>query len=446
MQSRKTAFLKEFFFLAVPVMLQSLSGNILNICDTMMVGRISEIAISGVTVANKTYFIYTLVIYGASSGISIFMAQYCGSGKIKVCNGIFRFGMLMCVGIGAAFFVFLSAAPSAAVGLYVKAPETIAVSLSYIQVVRFSYIPAAVSAVCAVYLRIMQKAQIPMLTGFASMFMNVFLNYALIYGHLGFPAMGVTGAAIATLLSRCMEMAAVATAFWAVFRKSERGIERLTIETKWFMVQKIIPLICNETIWAVALTMVFRNYCRIHEDAIPAITVADNVFDLVNVAFAGCSTAAGVMMGKILGAGRLEEAGKASGRMIKINLTVTIGSSILVILTAPLIPGIFSLAGNSLLAASGLLRIRALFCWMYGYGETIYYILRAGGDTKAVLMVDGLCVVFGPLLVSTILVTFSGLSLEKVYFLTEASNILKVVIATCLLKQGAWLKNLTEGK
>ena len=79
MQSRKTAFLKEFFFLAVPVMLQSLSGNILNICDTMMVGRISEIAISGVTVANKTYFIYTLVIYGASSGISIFMAQYCGS-------------------------------------------------------------------------------------------------------------------------------------------------------------------------------------------------------------------------------------------------------------------------------------------------------------------------------------------------------------------------------
>lgn len=292
MQSRKTAFLKEFFFLAVPVMLQSLSGNILNICDTMMVGRISEIAISGVTVANKTYFIYTLVIFGASSGISIFMAQYYGSGRIKVCNGIFRFGIWMCAGIGAAFLLFLSAAPSAAVGLYVKTPETIEVSLSYIRVVRFSYIPAAVSAVCAVYLRIMQKAQIPMLTGFASMLLNVLLNYALIYGHLGFPAMGVTGAAIATLLSRCMEMAAVTAAFWTVFRKSERGTERLTRETKWFMVQKIIPLICNETIWAVALTMVFRNYCRINEEYIPAITVVDNVFDLVNVAFAGCSTAA----------------------------------------------------------------------------------------------------------------------------------------------------------
>ena len=110
--------------------------------------------------------------------------------------------------------------------------------------------------------------------------------------------------------------------------------------------------------------MVFRNYCRINEEYIPAITVVDNVFDLVNVAFAGCSTAAGVMMGKILGAGRLQEAGKASSRMIRINLAVTIGSSILVIVTAPLIPGIFSLAGDSLLAASGLLRIRALFCWM----------------------------------------------------------------------------------
>lgn len=446
MQSRRKAFLKEFFFLAIPVMLQSLSGNILNICDTMMVGRISEIAISGVTVANKTYFIYTLVIFGASSGISIFMAQYYGSGRMKICNGIFRFGLLLCVGIGAVFLVLLSTVPWAVVKLYVKNPETIAVSLSYIKIVRFSYIPAAITGVCAVYFRIIQKSYVPMLTGFGSMLMNVLLNYALIYGHLGFPTLGVTGAAIATLVSRCMEMAAVLVVFAVIFSKGERGVEQLTKETKLFIIQKIIPLICNETIWAVALTMVFRNYCRINEEYIPAITVVDNVFDLVNVAFAGCSTAAGVMMGKILGSGKLGEAREDAKKMIKINLAVVITSSLLVILVAPWIPRIFSLTGSSLLAATGLLRIKAAFCWMYGYGETIYYILRAGGDTKAVLMVDGLCVVFGPLLVSGLLVAFSDFSLQMVYCFTEASNILKVVIASYLLKQGAWLKNLTERK
>lgn len=450
MEKDKKTFLIEFFSLAVPIMLQSLSGNILNLCDTLMVSKLSETAISGVTVANKTFFIFHLVLFGASSGVSIFMAQYYGAKDKRSCRLAFGFGVRMCVGIALAFLLFLLSAPEWAFTLYVKNGETIAAGLSYLKIVRFSYVLVALNVMMAVYFRIHQRQRIPMYTGIASVAVNILFNYILIFGKLGAPRLGIRGAAFATLFSRGLETGMLLLIFYRQ-RKGEVGErrgERLGRQMRGNMLKKILPLIVNETVWAAALNMIFKNYCYVNEAYIPAITVVDNIFDMVNVAFIGCSTAAGIVMGKYLGADRLSEAKKISLRLIKIDLSVSVAVSLCVFLVAPYIPTFFALTGELLRVTTLLLRIKVLFTWTQGYGETVYYILRAGGDTREVFLLDGLFMVLGPFLVSTMTSRLTGWPLPYVYFCTEGIYLMKLFVTTWLYKKGKWIKNmaLSTGK
>lgn len=444
MVRNKKPFLIEFFSLAVPIMLQSLSGNILNLCDTLMVSQLSETAISGITVANKTFFIFHLVIFGASSGVSIFMAQYYGAKDEKSCRQAFGFGVRMCLGVAILFLLFLLLAPEQAFILYVKNPETIAAGLSYIRIVRFSYVPVAVNVMMAVYFRITQRQNIPMYSGITSVAVNILFNYILIFGKLGAPRLEIRGAAYGTLLSRIFEMSMLVILFYRCQKREgeKKKRESLSRQIRGNMLKKILPLIVNETVWAAALNMIFKNYCYVNETYIPAITVVDNIFDMMNVAFIGCSMTAGIVMGKYLGANKLSEAKKVSVRLIKIDLFVSVAVSLCVFAVAPYIPLFFALKGELLLVTTLLLRIKVLFSWTQGYGETIYYILRAGGDTRAVFLVDGLFMLMGPFLVSTLASRLTEWPLPYVYFCTEGIYLMKLFVTTYLYKKGKWAKNI----
>ena len=147
-------------------------------------------------------------------------------------------------------------------------------------------------------------------------------------------------------------------------------------------------------------------------------------------------------MGKWLGANKLSEAKKISVRLIKIDLFVSVAVSLCVFLVAPYIPLLFSLTGELLSVTTLLLRIKVLFTWTQGYGETIYYILRAGGDTREVFLVDGLFMLIGPFLVSTLTSRFTGWPLPYVYFCTEGIYLTKLFVTTYLYRNGKWIKNI----
>lgn len=316
--------------------------------------------------------------------------------------------------------------------------------MSYIKIVRFSYVPVAVNVMMAVYFRIHQKQSIPMYTGIFSVAVNILFNYILIFGKLGAPRLEIRGAALATLFSRILEMGMLLILFYRHWKLEggKRKKETISWHMRGIMLRKILPLIVNETVWAAALNMIFKNYCYVNENYIPAITVVDNIFDMVNVAFIGCSTTAGIVMGKWLGANKLSEAKKISVRLIKIDLFVSVAVSLCVFLVAPYIPLLFSLTGELLSVTTLLLRIKVLFTWTQGYGETIYYILRAGGDTREVFLVDGLFMLIGPFLVSTLASHFTGWPLPCVYFCTEGIYLTKLFVTTYLYKKGKWIKNI----
>lgn len=200
----------------------------------------------------------------------------------------------------------------------------------------------------------------------------------MIFGYFGFPSLGVAGAAIATLCSRTIE--AVFLCAISLRKESEFYFLKTYIgfssKEKLRIAQRAIPLVCNEFIWSLGLSFIFMNHCAVDERYIPALTVVDAISSMIYVAFSGCSTVTGVVIGNDLGAGNLKQAKLDAKRMIRIGLSIYIIGCALILCTSPIAPRLFSLQGDSLKMAMQLLMIKACITWTQGYSETIYYTCR----------------------------------------------------------------------
>lgn len=441
-------FVKYVLLLALPVIIQQLLVNLLSIADTIMIGGLGEDAISSVTVANKFFFVFNLAIFGLANGIGIYISQYYGANNKQSYNAVFRFGLWCCALVGVVATVYLLLFPKSVITIFLETPNIVEGALEYLYVVRYSYLPFACVMMIAVAYRIKGEPKIPMVSGFIAFVVNVILNYILIFGYFGFDAMGIKGAAIATAISRYVEL------FFLLYLLSNKKsdlylfvkIKKLHIKEKLIVIKQTVPLVCNEILWSVGLSVIFMNYCYVGESYIPALTVVDNISSLVHVAFAGCATATGIIIGKDLGANHLNEARSDSKKMIKIGLIIYILGSIVIMVGSPFIPLLFSLQETNAHMAMILLIVKAAIMWTQGYAETAYYILRAGGDTTSVLAIDGLFIVFGPLLLSILASRIWNLDLLMMFILVEGVNIVKVFLSTYFYKKEHWIKNLTLAK
>ncbi|TDW16383.1 putative MATE family efflux protein [Breznakia blatticola] len=438
-------FLKRVLYLALPVVIQQLLVNLLSIADTLMIGGISEEAISAVTVANKFFFIFNLAVFGLANGVGIYIAQYFGAKNHNAYHQTFRFGLRACFWVGCISTIYLCIFPESVITFFVSKQSTIQLALEYLEVVRYSYIPFALTMMIAVAYRVIGLPKIPMVSGAIAFVSNVVLNYVLIFGHFGFAPLSVQGAALATMISRFLELGFLVI---LLFQRNAtlhlgKSVGKMQSESKYNIIKNTIPLIFNEIIWSVGLSVVFMNYCYVNEAFIPALTVVDNVSSLVYVAFAGCAAATGAIVGNDLGANEMEQARKDSMRLIKIGLAIYVVGSVLVLALTPVIPKAFSLGTQNTKMAIILLIIKAMVMWTQGYAETCYYILRAGGDTNSVLAIDGLFIVFGPTFLSILTTRVLHLDLIWVFACVEGVNILKVFIATHFYHKENWVKNIT---
>lgn len=428
---------RQYLHLAIPVMAQSLLVTLLGICDTVMISSVSEAAISGVSVANRTFFIFNLTVFGLTNGVGIFLAQYFGAKDKEGFSRIFQFGLLASSFIALVFMLVLWLVPEWTIELFVKNPKVIAYGLDYVRVVRYSFLPVALTMMCGVACKVRGKANIPMLTGGVAFVVNFGLNWLLI------PTMEAQGAALATLAARFAE-----SAFLMVVVLKDLGLST----KRWMpaghemaiIIRKTIPLVINEILWSSSISFVFLNFCFVAEKYIPSFTVLDNVASVVFVVFSGASTAAGVLTGQLLGQGHFEQAKQQSKQMIGIGFVISGSFSLLVFLLAPYIPSWFNLTGDVAAMTTLLLRIRSGISWTQGLAETVYYILRAGGDAKGVLIIDGLFMLLGPMLVSTLGARLFHLNIVWLFFAAEAVYFVKVFLSLSMYKRGKWLNNLVE--
>jgi putative MATE family efflux protein len=441
-------FYRNLFRLAVPMALQSFLMFSLNMIDTLMIGQLGETEIASVALGNQVFFVLLLFFYGITTGTAVFTAQYWGKKDIP---GIRRaMGLCIATAAGGAVLVTLLSflRPAWILAVFSTDPRVIDLGSDYLKIVCLSYILSAVSMSFAMVLRSVEMPKIPLLVTFISLILNTALNYLLIFGKLGFPAMGVRGAALATAISRAVEFAVLLA---VVYRMKTPLAGRMkdfvdisaAFARRYFRIT--IPVVLNEVGWALGFTMYKIVFARMGTDVIAAVNIAENVTNLLLVVFHGTSNACAVMIGNLLGAGEEKKAYNYAVRFSLLGPFLGVAVGLVLVVVSGWVPLLFRVDQSVRDITRTILILHALFTPFDVFNwQLIVGILRSGGDTRfSMLMEIGTMWGYG-----VPLAFIAGLLLHEpaavVFFLVRSEEIVKFAVGIFRLLSKKWICNLTD--
>jgi putative MATE family efflux protein len=440
------AFLKKAALIAIPIALQGLLNNVLNFVDTLMISRLDTTTVAAVGIANKIFFVVSLLLFGICSGSCILTSQYWGMRDIKNIKRVV--GLSMLLGVTSAFLFTLVSflKPQFVMSIFTNSEPTIIIGAKYLKIVCISYVITAVTQIFMSSLRSVNQVKLPVLISLIAIVTNVILNYVLIFGKFGFPELGVEGAAIATVIARIVEVAAMILLVY--YKKSPVSIN---VSHLFFYDKDLYsiyfktasPVIMNEFMWGLGITMYSLAYGRMGDNAMAAITITQNIEQILQVVFMGISNATAVILGNELGAGKLKEAELHAKFIIVLQALVTVVIIALgIVFMNPMI-AVFRM--EPVVSASirkCLLVFLAYLFFKVFNTVNIVGILRSGGDTKAALFLD----VTGVWLIGIPMAFLGGLVLhlpiEAVYAMVLSEEIYKMVLGIPRYRKKKWLKNI----
>lgn len=434
--------------IALPIITQNFISSLLNMIDVTMLGQLGEVSIAAVGLANQVFFLLSLMLFGANSGMGVFTAQLWGKKDVPSIHKVLGIGLLIGLAGSLIFTVLALALPALVLRIFTTDPAVIASGVSYLRIVGWSYMVTAVTFAFSAVLRSTGQVRVPMVVSIAALSLKTLLNYGLILGHFGLPALGVQGAAIATVIARVVEMTALLVIIYtrkltAAARPSELlGFSREFLNT---VLKVSLPVLINETLWSLGVTIYNVVYGRIGTDAIAAVNIAASIENLAFVIFMGLSDATGIMVGNRIGANEEEEA-FAYGRQTLI--ISTIGAwliGVVILIGRDFILGFYNLTPESRLLARNILMVMGFALWVKVSNMTIIVgILRAGGDTRFSLFLDTGTV----WLVGVPLAVLGGLVLHLpvyiVYLMVIGDEACKYVIGLWRFSSKRWINNVAE--
>ena len=445
MMKKKRSFVIGALLLALPNILQNLVTNLAALVDNLMVGGLQEHAISGVTITNQVVFIVTIVFFGIGGTAGIFIPQYKGIGNEKKMTEFFKVSLLLSMIVGVVFFLITIFAPELVLSFFATNPYDIAEALSYLRFIQYTFLILPISLAIGNAFRFSGYVKLPMYLAIITVGLNTILNFGLIHGNLGMPAMGVEGAALGTLIARVVEL--VIFLVLTVYIKSPVKIQLRTffkLEKSLFktFMQKGYGLVLNEFFWAFgmqALTVIFTM--RISEN-IAAMSISHTFGKLIWVGMGGMSVVFSIYLGEHLGRGDFEKARHDAKRLQAISGFMGLGLGVLVLITSFFLMDFFDVAPEVMRAGQSILFMTIGFCWINYLNAGYYFILRSGGDTKGVFMVDSL---FTWIIVipGAFIIGLFGLPMPMHFFLVQFFEIVKFGVARTLYKKDQWLNNLT---
>ena len=450
------AFYRRVLGIAVPIIIQNGITNFVSLLDNIMVGQVGTIPMSGVSIVNGLIFVFNLCIFGASSGAGIFTAQFHGSQDTEGVRYTFRFKFLICLLLsligGGIFF----SKGSTLIGLYLTgegdaaaAAGALEFGLQYLSIMLWGFLPFAIANAYASTLKECGNTFLPMLAGIAAVLVNLLLNYVLIFGHFGAPAMGVEGAALATVISRYVELAILAG--WVHCNRQKNpfivgAYRSLYLPGNLFktIVVKGMPLLVNEALWSSGMAFMNQCYSTCGLDVVPAMNISSTLFNLASVVFLSLGNAVGIIMGQMLGAGRSEPEVRDSNRKL---LTLSVSSGAFFGLLMASISGLFPQIYNTTDAvrhlATALICVNAVLMPFDAYVNATYFTLRSGGQTFVTFLFDSCFTWVVCVPVAYCLSRFTNLSIVPLFSICLSTYLIKCAIGAFMLKQGKWIQNLT---
>lgn len=450
------AFYKMVLGVAVPIMIQNGITNFVGLLDNIMVGRIGTEQMSGIAIVNQLLLVFNLAVFGAISGAGIFGAQYYGCQNHKGVRHTFRFKLYICAAIVLLGVILFLAKGDQLILLYLHGEgneaaleATLQYGRSYLFVMLAGLLPFAVEEIYAGTLRECGETKLPMAAGIVAVFVNLVLNYLLIFGKFGMPKLGVVGAALATVISRYVQMAIVI--IWT-HTHSERmpfivgAYKELRIPAQLAgnIIRKGTPLMCNEILWAAGMAVMNQCYSMRGLDGVAALNISTTISNLFNIVFMAMGSAISIIVGQLLGAGKLEEAKDTDTKLIAFSVLSCLVLGGILILFAPLFPKLYNTSDTVRDLATKLLRVSAACIPLWSFMHATYFTLRTGGKTIITFLFDSvfLWVVSAP--VAYVLSRFTGLPIVPLFLCCQLLDIIKCVIGFILVKKGVWINNIVS--
>ncbi len=451
-------FYKMVLLIAVPIMIQNGITNFVSLLDNIMVGQVGTNQMSGVAIANQLIFVYSLCIFGGMSGAGIFGAQFYGQGNTDGLRYVFRFKLVIGFLITAIATVVLSMFGEPLISLYldegntaVANAETLMYAMQYLRIMLVGLIPFVVVQIYASTLRETSEAILPMAAGIVAVIVNLVLNYILILGKFGAPALGVEGAAIATVTARFVECFIVV--LWTHRHKEKNpyivgAYKSLMIPGDLMLkiIKKGTPLLINEALWSLGMATLLQCYSVRGLGVVAGMNISNTIVNLFNVTFMALGTSVSIVVGKLLGAGKMEEAKDTDRKLIAFSVVSCIVIAAVVIVLAPLFPELYNTEAEVKNYAKNFIVIAAMFMPQHAFLHAAYFTLRSGGKTVITFLFDSgfMWVVSIPF--AFVLSRYSSFSIEVVYAMCQGIEFLKCILGFILLKKGIWLNNIVDNK
>lgn len=444
----KKSFYRAVLILVIPLALQNLINVGVTATDVIMLGKVGEKVLSGASLGGQVQFIMTLIFFGLTSGASVLIAQYWGKGDVPTIEKVLGMSLKISVTIAFAFAVVTYAVPVPIMHLLSSDGQVVTEGAKYLRIVCFSYMFTAVTMVYLNTLRSVERVLISTVVYTVSLLTNIVMNALLIFGLFGFPQLGIRGAAIGTLIARIVEFSIVIfydrklnkifRFHWRLLLVKDR---MLSADFRKFSV----PVIANELMWGSGVAVVAAILGQMGSAASAANSVAQVVRQLATVIAFGVSSAAAIMIGKVIGEGKTDVAREYGRRFIWISLIAGTFGAIVVLIVRPVALSQMSMSAQATQYLSAMMYVMSYFVIGQAYNTTMVVgIFRAGGDTKIGLVIDtafmwGISILFGAIGAFVL-----KLSVPVVYIILLSDEVLKLPVTTWRYKKYIWLRNITR--
>ena len=444
-------FYGRYIALALPMIIQNAVTNLVSFLDNIMVGQLGTEQMSGVAIVNQLIFVYNLAIFGAVSAASIFGAQYFGKGNHKGHMYSFRFKLYAALTVTALTILLFVTKGESLISLYLTDTSgngatgaALQYGLEYLIIMIAGLIPFAVNQAYATNIKETGQTLIPMIASFVAVGSNAILDYLLIFGIGPFPELGVQGAALATVIARYIE--ALMIIIWAHRHREKNrylkgaytGFGIPADELKAIII-KGLPLMMNEVLWAAGMTAVIQCYSIRGLEVVAGLNIATTITNLFNIIYLQLGACISIVVGQYLGAGKLEEAKDADNKMIVFSVFCCVIVAVCMLFIGRFFPQIYNTSEEIRALATKFIAVSAIIMPFCSFSHASYFTLRSGGKTMVTFLFDSVFTWIIIVPTAFLLAHFTGLGIVTVYFLVQATELIKVVIGYFMVRSNVWL-------
>lgn len=450
---------KKFYLgvlaIAFPIMVQNGISNLVGLLDNVMIGRIGTEQMSGVSIVNQLMFVFILCMFGITSGAGILGAQFYGQKNMTGVRDVLRIKLVIATIalIGAICIFHFNDINLISLYLHEGSDSgnllaTLEYGRQYLKTLLWGVPFMAVEMCYSSTLRESGETKVPMRASVMAVFINLILNYILIFGMFGFPELGVVGAAIATNISRIIQMSYVV--IWSHCHTSNNPyIEGLYkgFRISGAMFAKVfilaLPLMLNETLWAGGTAAVNTCYSFRGLSVVAAINIQSTIYNIFNIMYIAMGDSIAIIVGQQLGAGEIDEAKDTATKIIAMAIFFSVVGGVLMIGISNVFPLVYNTTDEVRKLAGTVIRITALFMPVHAFLHAVYFAIRSGGKTVVTFLFDSVYLWIIAFPFAYYLAHYTGLSIKPMFISCQAIDLIKVTVGFIIYKSGVWAQNIT---